>query len=43
VRVRKEEVFANYAIPAEPGRVSPPTLTLKRGCNVGVPPVLSDP
>lgn len=31
VRVRKEEIFANWTIPAAPARIGPPDLTLKGG------------
>jgi hypothetical protein len=31
VRVRKEQIFADWSIPAEPARVEPQHLTLKAG------------
>jgi len=33
IRVRKEEIFERWDIPAEPGPVSPQHLTLKADCN----------
>lgn len=46
VRVRKEEIFAAWNIPTEPGRVSPQHLPLKAGCNAvdagAVVPNISD-
>jgi hypothetical protein len=33
VRVRKEELFEKYNLPATPGRVAPPLLALRKGCN----------
>lgn len=33
IRVRKEEIFETYAVPAKPGRVEPFTAALKAGCN----------
>ena len=31
IRVRKEEIFENWNLPGEPGRVEPRTLTLRKG------------
>lgn len=33
IRVRKEEIFENYNVPAEFAHVAPQILSLKRGCN----------